>query len=313
MESTSLPAVDGNPGRSPAQLTSDQNPTLEVLVRVVRRGECVRLDKIPPILANLHDPEYRIDLGLLVAGGRRDTNSALTEWLHLASVYQELCNLRGDPKTDAQTYIEDSVPLSEDSIDRALAQRNCRFLTSVHAQASWPYEVRLGTEILARDFKNAEVTRRLWVDVLQSFHMNCGVDLSRRDKIAIDAQLERLGRIVGLDDPTLIELRTNMLAALEAGDEKKVVAYATAISERETALDSRGAAVYAAKLAAIQSTVSAQAQELERTRLAGAGSQAAQVSGDAAQAAKNTAQTAQNVAQTAQAAKATVSVLRSLF
>jgi hypothetical protein len=293
--------------QSDGMAAAGQDPTIEVLASVVSSGRCVKIERMPGILARLSEPEFRLKLGSIVAGGNRDPNQALTEWLHHADAYQELCDLHGSEETEARTYVKDSVPLSEEAIDRAIAAGHCGFLVSVHEAEAWPYEVRMGREVLSREFEDAEVTRRLWISVLEDFEKGCGAQLSRRGKIKIAAQRERLDRIVGLDDPTLIDLRSNMLSALESGDESKVVAYAQAIAEREKALDSRQAAQFEAKLAAIQENV--EAQQLGEVNSNALVEGTANVAG----ASQNVANTAENVANTARAAATTVNILRSLF
>lgn len=284
-------------------------PTVEVLAKVVEGGTCVEMDRLPAMFSRLSDSEYRVTLGKIVASSGRDPNESLTHWLILASHYQHLCKSVGAPENNPATYVHDSVPLPESVIDRAIENKQCRFLASVDSLQTWPYEVQMGREVLSRDFQAAEITRRLWVSVLQDYAKTCGARLSRRAKITIEAELERLNRIVGLDDPTLIDLRSKMLQALEDGNEEQIVVFARAVSEREKAIDSRQSAKYDAKLAAIEHRMSEQAASLERVET----SKLVQKSGEAAQVSGDVAQTAANVADTARAAQETVSIMRSLF
>ena len=283
-------------------------PTIANLEAIVASGACTRLDRMPVVLAGLDDADFRLRLGAVVSEGRRSPAEALTEWLVLAHQYQEICDLRGDETSDAMSYVTESVPLAEKTVDSALTQGRCAFLLSVDQLQVWPYEVRMGREVLGRQFEDAEITRRLWLDVLGEFGEKCGEALDRSGRERLEAQKERLGRIVGLDDPSLIDLRSKMLEALETGESDKVVAYAKAVSEREKALDSRRAAEYDAKLAEIEKKVADQDAQLAQAQ-AGVVATTQQ----AADTSANVAQTAQNVETAARATKAAVGVLRTLF
>jgi hypothetical protein len=292
-------------GLAPAALDGTSEPTVANLHAIVASGACTKLERMPLVLAQLHDPEFRLQLGDVASEGTSSPAEALTQWLVLAHQYQQICDLHGDETTEARSYVTESVPLKEATVDAALAARRCAFLLSVDDLKVWPYEVRMGREILGRQFEDAEITRRLWIDVLDELGTSCGADLDRRGRIRLEAQRERLDRIVGLDDPTLIDLRTKMLEALEGGEQEKVLAYARAVSDREKALDSRRAAEYDAKLAEIERKVAEQGQQLQSGEAVTA-SRVVDASG-------NAADTATNVANTAKAAATTVNVLRSLF
>ncbi len=293
---------------APQAVGPTSEPTIANLEAIVASGRCVQLDRMPLVLAGLDDADFRLQLGTVASEGNRSPAEALTEWLVLAHQYQEICDLHGDETSDARSYVTESVPLAEKTVDGALSQGRCGFLMSVDQLQVWPYEVRMGREVLGRQFEDAEITRRLWLDVLGEFGQKCGETLDRRGRVRLDAQKERLGRIVGLDDPNLIDLRSKMLEALEAGEQEKVLAYAKAVSDREKALDSRRAAAYDAKLAEIEKRVADQDAQLAQTQ---AGAVAA--SQQAADASANVAQTAQNVETAAQATKAAVGVIRTLF
>lgn len=307
---TAAPADAAAPATAQAAGTIGpaSEPTIANLEAIVSSGACLRLNRMPVVLGGLHDPDLRLQLGALVSEGGRSPAEALTEWLVLAHQYQQICDLHGDETTDAKSYVTESVPLREKTVDGALAHGRCTFLVSIDQLQVWPYEVRMGREVLARQFADAEITRRLWLDVLGEFGQKCGDALDRRGRIRLQAQQDRLGRIIGLDDPSLIDLRSNMLEALEAGEQDKVLAYAKAVSDREKALDSRRAAEYDAKLAEIEKKVADQDAQLAQaqTGAVAATQQAADASG-------NVAQTAQNVETAARATKAAVGVLRVLF
>jgi hypothetical protein len=301
------PAATDRGAAAGPMIRSDAEPSLATLSRIVNSGSCTRLDAMPGLLARLDDPEFRTQLGRVAAEGH-DEHEALTVWLVLAHAYQRICNTQEAAQFAASVYIFESAPLPEPVVENALEHKLCGFLSAVDDLQVWPYELRMGQEVLGREFKNAEVTRRLWLNVLDEFSSTCQSTLSRRGRIRIEAQRERLTNIVGLDDPTLIELRSNMLAALEGGDQDKVLAYARAVSEREISLDSRRAAVYEAKLANIEKKLAEQVglADPNSKDLVAKTQQAADASG-------NVAETASNVATTAAAAAQTIGILRSLF
>ncbi len=293
----------------------DIDPSIAVLRQVVEGQSCVRLNKMPDLLAKLPDDDFRLDLGKVAAEANRRPASALTEWLVLAIEYQELCNLHGAQEHEASQYVASGLPIEEKVFEGAVKGRRCHFLAAANASEAWPYEVRMGQEVLRRDFNEAEITRQLWKAMLEDFLSTCGETLSKRETIRAQAGIRRLDRIVGLDDPTLIELRAKYLDAMEAGDEQKILAFAKVIAERETALDARRAGEYEAKLASIESKLENQeeAMELQQQALKLAMDQARSATASAAQTTGNMADTAQNVAKTARAAKVATGILRTFF
>lgn len=312
----------GAPTLASAKIAPDTYPSIPILDLVLGQAKCVRLEKMPGMLAKLSDPDFRVELGETMAEGRRLPGAALTEWLILATQYQSLCQLYGKDEHNADRYIADSLPIEETVIERSLKQRRCTFLASVDEKQAWPYEVRFGQELLRRDFNEAEITRQLWHSSLEDYLAVCGPALSKRGQIRAETQMRRLERIIGLDDPTLIELRSSMLTALEKGDEKKVLVYAKAVAEREAAIDSRRASDYEAKLASIEQSLRDQTAALanERAAVQAAVAQAnaqppaaAAPAPNMAEKSANVAETAENIARTAKATKTTVNIVRSLF
>lgn len=313
---------DGSSALVSAKIAPDTFPSIPILDLVLSQGKCVRLEKMPGMLAKLPDSDFRVQLGDTMAEGRRVPGAALTEWLVLATQYQSLCQLYGKNEHNADLYIAESLPMEEALIERSLKQRRCAFLASVDEKEAWPYEVRFGQELLRRDFNEAEITRQLWRSSLEEYVAACGSALSKRAQIRAETQIRRLDGIIGLDDPTLIELRSSMLTALEKGDEKKVLVYAKAVAEREAAIDSRRAADYEAKLASIEQSLRDQTAALanERAAVQAAVAQAnaqppagAPPAPTAADKSANMAATAENIARTARATKTTVNIVRSLF
>jgi hypothetical protein len=181
-----------------------------------------------------------------------DPRVALGQWLVLAHDISSSCGHPlsvGDLSAVARAGL---ASVSEEEVDNAIARRDCRTLALVHQLDLWPYKARLFEEIGARAFSDAEVTRRTWLQTMKRVKKDCRKRLPRRSVIAADASIEKLESIVGLDDTTLIELRTALLEALQRGDADAVSKYAVAVSEREKAIDARHAAAYEARAAELE-------------------------------------------------------------
>jgi hypothetical protein len=234
------------------RIDSDADPSIAILDLVVSSGTCTRLDRLPGVLLGLPDSGYRMRLGAVAAEGHRHPGPALTEWLVLAARYQALCGLSLEPTAEPAQYIGASTPIESTVIERAIAETRCAFLAEADAQQAWPYEARIGEEVLLREFNEAEVTRRQWKAAVQEYLRSCEGRLGSRERVRAEATIERLDRMIGLDDPMLMELRSNLMDAMEAGDHEKVLAYARAVAQRETLLDAQGAARHRAKLAALE-------------------------------------------------------------
>jgi hypothetical protein len=306
--------VDATSALASAKIDPQTEPSIPILDLVVTQGRCVRLEKMPVTLARLPDADFRLELGRKVSDERRSAGAALTEWLLLAAQYQELCNLYGADDHNAIKYVDDGLPLEEAVVERAVARGRCGFLSKVDETQTWPYEVHFGEEILRRDFNEAEITRQLWRSTLEDYLKTCGEALPRRAKIRAETQIRRLDRIIGLDDPTLIDLRSKMLDALESGREQQVLAYARAVAERESALDSRSSADFEAKLASIEKTLTEERAALaEEAKTLREASQNAKAGGDMAARSAAAADTVENVARGAKAAQSTARIIRSFL
>jgi hypothetical protein len=184
----------------------------------------------------------------------------------------------------------------------------------------WPYEQRFSREIVARRFRDAEVTRRVWSETITTFSTECAKRLNMRDRIAARTQLDNLEHIIGLDDSLLIDLRSRLLMAMEKGDANAVATLSSAISQREGALDQRHTNDQVKQLdiryrIAEKQRLAAEAQLGEAKRL-----KAAQIGADVIASAEGANQAAQGAVQTARAAintakdiENTVSLARSVF
>lgn len=249
-------------------------------------------------------------------------NAPAAEWNVLARQYVAQCHANDASMLgDLDALESTALAVDERLVDLALAQKRCGVLTSLEAGDRWPYEFTFAVQLQARDFVGAEVTRVLWRETLMQYLADCSANVSRRQRVATQARLTRLDRIVGLDDEILIDLRGKMLTALEKGNSTAVMEYSRAITDREKALDSRNAAVYDAKFAAIAAVVSEQAEQLKQVKgLAASASAAAAAatttaapavggrsgneSDEIAATAENIAKTAKSVHETAKTAKA---------
>ncbi len=236
---------------------------------------------------------------------RLDPGPDLTESLVLVRSYAAACEREWESSLEDYALLVE--PVDESFIDLLLkAPIDCRSLGSVDKLEAWPYKSRFVEEVTSRDFEAAEVTRRVWIDTLEAVEAGCRNGFSRRTAIEFQSRRERLQRIVGLDDPMLIDLRSQMLTAMEGGDAAGVAEYSRAIAQREASLDSANAAVYKAKLDEIERTMDAKLEAVAKAQRPAADKDPTSASTDVANA-------AQNVARTAEAAARTSEAIMSLF
>lgn len=207
----------------------------------------------------------------LAAGDSRfdDGAAAYGEWVLRIRDHAELCGRKLDNAEIANITKGIQARVSEAEVEKAMASHDCGKLTAVDAGKLWPFKHRFAQEVYTRQFGEAEVTRRLWIKMLGQYKTECIKRLSERQKIAVDAQVDKLERIVGLDDSMLIDLRNKLLDAIEKNDANSVLSYSRAVTEREAQLDQRNAAAYKAKLATMQAELKAQKAELASVQAAG--------------------------------------------
>lgn len=191
------------------------------------------------------------------------SSDAKVEWLVLAHHYQTECDPASiEEDTNARELVAAFVPLSEKLVDKELDEKRCGFLRSIDALEMWPYEVQFAQELQDRDFASAEITRMLWRDTISAYLDACGDKISRRQRVAGQARVTKLDRIIGLDDQVLIDLRSKMLTALEKGEADQIIAYSRAITDREKSIDSRNAELYEQKLRDVEAAVTMEKDEI---------------------------------------------------
>jgi len=206
----------------------------------------------------------------LAAGDSRfdDGAAAYGEWLLRVRDHAKLCGRKLENDDIAKLTKGVKARVSEPEVEKAMSTHDCGKLTAVDKGKLWPFKHRFSLEVFQREFGEAEVTRRLWVKMLTQYKTECVKRLSERQKIAVDAQVDKLERIVGLDDNILIGLRNKLLDAIEKNDAHSVLSYSRAVTEREAQLDQRNAASYKAKLATMQAELKNQKAELASVQAA---------------------------------------------
>lgn len=287
--------------------------TIGNLERVLSLGTCEGVGKLDETLAQMGDGDHRDATREAVS--ERDTvrESALTEWLVLAHRYQTTCDARGPDGRNAADWLPESPPMSETTIELALKHERCAFLSAVDGADAWPFPTRFAAEVQSSDYQGAEVTRVLWLESLRGYLTTCNGKMSARERVTAETRVRKLDRIIGLDDEVLIDLRSKMVAALQAGNAQTVLQLSQAVNEREKAIDSRNAVDYDAKLASIEAMVQQQMADASAAKKAAAqpaatpGSNGVKKSADAAATAANIAKTADSAVK---AAKATKSMLK---
>lgn len=229
-------------------------------------------------------------------------------FLVLTAWYAESCS---QDKANAELLREHVAAgtIAEADVERAVKRKECGYLKQLAGHDLWPFARTFASEVEGGQYEQAEITRALWIETLEKFSTDCTDRLSSRERIAVTTKIRRLHRIIGLDDPTLITMRSKMIEALKAGASDKVLAYSKAISEREQALDGANAAEYRAKLAAIEGTLA----EQKKAAAATAQPDKPDATGTAASKSKNVAETAANVAATAKSVAATVETTQQIL
>ncbi|MBK7830036.1 hypothetical protein [Nannocystis sp.] len=228
-------------------------------------------------------------------------------FLLLSARYAETCNQDATNAAVLYDHVA-AVGLDEALVERAAAAKECGFLKILATRDLWPFARTFAGEVEAGRYEEAEVTRVLWIETLDRYRTGCAERLSSRERIAAETKIRRLHRIIGLDDPTLIGMRSKMIDALKAGATDKVLALSKAISEREQVLDGANASEYRAKLAAIEGSLADQKKAAGTPAPAKPDATAA-----AASKSKNVAETAANVAATAKSVAATVETTQQIL
>lgn len=208
-------------------------------------------------------------------------------WLASTSSWARRCGVETDLRS-----LSEGAYVSDKDIDAKLKAGHCNTLADIDTLNLWPYQRRFATEVVKNDYSAAEVTRRVWIKVIESVESKCKGKLDLRAQTALEARREKLQGVVGLDDEILIGLRGKLLAAMEGGDAEAARSYTRAITDREKALDARNAGRYEARLHALQDSVSHQATQRKATQGKGGSYR------DTLQDVKDTVDTARDAART---------------
>ena len=297
----------------------DGEVTLDLLRAAVDAKDCYEFRGLENALKQLSDSAgYRTKLmAHLVDSDEKATEpvSALGEWLLLVERRSQICKSGASREQLLAVSSDTGAFVDEKIVDKAVKETDCAVLSSVNGLGLWPFESQFVGEVANRDFAKAEVTRRLWLDTIETFTKECGKRLSRREVIEVDAVSDKLRRIVGLDDELLIGLRSKLMAAMEQGNAEAVRSYLASVTEREKALDSRNAAALEAKMKTIQADFEKAREEAKASATAAApakGSKKPQA-GAATQPGAKPAEQIRDAVETTKAAVEAVDVARSLF
>ncbi len=298
----------------------DGEVTLDLLRAAVDAKDCYEFRGLEHALKQLSDSAgYRTKLAAHLAENDEkaaDPASALGEWLLLVERRSQICKSGASRDQLLAVSSDTGAFVDEKIVDKAVKETDCAVLSSVNGLGLWPFESRFVGEVANRDFTKAEVTRRLWIDTIETFTKECGKRLSRREVIEVEAVSDKLRRIVGLDDELLIGLRSKLMAAMEKGDAEAVRSYLASVTEREKALDSRNAAALEAKMRTIQADFEKAREEAKASATAAAtpakGSKKPQP-GAATEPGAKPAEQIRDAVETTKAAVEAVDVARSLF
>ncbi|MCP4678629.1 MAG: hypothetical protein GY854_24575 [Deltaproteobacteria bacterium] len=241
------------------------NVSLAAMRVALRQDSCVPMPGLRRILTALHsDPMARtkwMEQLRKIEPSAGDGAVAYGEWLRQVATYFDRC----DVDEDLSDISEEAAPATEQEIDIAIKQSECEVLRRLHRLRMWPFEGRFAKEVMDRNFSAAEVTRLVWLDTLREYEKHCSKRFTRREVMEIHVHEEKLERIIGLNDETLVNLRSRLLSALEAENADAVLSYSRAISEREKVLDSRNASVYEERLRAIETNMIAKNESAKKT------------------------------------------------
>ena len=308
------------PGVSDALRASIQagDISTEALSAAVQSKDCLPFSGLEPMLQRIADKEERVVfMGKLSVrtSSRQDPGKAFGSWLLLVDKRSQLCP--GGVTREQLSAVADGTDASvtEKDVDEAVRNTDCSTLASINSIDLWPFEQRFVSEVAERRFQEAEVTRRLWLDTLETFEMECHKRLTRRESTEVNASADKLRRIVGLDDDLLIGLRTKLMSAVSEGHADEVQKYLSAVTEREKALDGRNAAMYEAKMRTIKAELAdarakaSAASSVAATTPRASANGVAPASGSGASAAGQV----KDAVETTKAAADAVNVARSIF
>lgn len=293
--------------------------SVAALQAAIQNNDCHPFSGLEPVLKQIEDQEQRaIFMSKLAARStHREPEKAFGEWLFLVDKRAQLCPGGVTREQLAAVAKDTDAAVPEKEIDAAVRNTDCSALAAINSIDLWPFEQRFVNEVAKRQFQEAEVTRRLWLDTLETFEKECHKRLSRRESTEVQTSADKLRRIVGLDDDLLIGLRSKLMSAIAEGKADEVQKYLSAVTEREKALDTRNAAMYEAKMRTIKAEL-AEARAEAKVAAATAATKPATAATPAATPAAggsspSTAQQINDAVETTKAASQAVDVARSLF
>jgi hypothetical protein len=290
------------------------------LKKLVQSKTCVAAPGVDDVLSKAaSDKVNAAELTARMAQPDGAYPELIGDWLLTARKYLHNCGMDERPAAFAKAADTLAAIVSEDRVEDAVRSVDCGGMSIINDARMWPYEQRFSREIVARRFRDAEVTRRVWSETITTFSTECAKRLNMRDRIAARTQLDNLEHIIGLDDSLLIDLRSRLLMAMEKGDANAVATLSSAISQREGALDQRHTNDQVKQLdiryrIAEKKRLTAEAELDEAKRVKAAlGADAIASAKGANQAAQDAVQTARAAIHTAKDVQDTVSLARSVF
>jgi hypothetical protein len=227
---------------------------IDLLQHALATGSCPEIPGLRRQLIDAFDADKRDHLvkSLATSPVGDDAQSRFATWLILVDRLGQRCTPVTSRDYLGGLALEARASAAEADVEKWVAEPQCETLASLDRLKLWPFEMRFSAEIGRREFAPAEVTRRLWLATFKKLDAQCSLAMDQRMKVGVQASIEKLERIVGLDDPMLIDLRSRLLDALAKNDSQAASHYALAVSEREKALDARNAAAYDAKVKGLQ-------------------------------------------------------------
>lgn len=288
----------------------------EALQAAVQSNDCHPFPGLEPLLQRIADKEERgfFMEKLAARSAHKEPAKAFGQWLLLVDRRSSLCpeGVTRDQLVAAADGTDASV--TEKEVDEAVRNTDCSTLASINSIDLWPFEQRFVNEVAKRRFQEAEVTRRLWLDTLETFEKECHKRLSRRESTEVNTSADKLRRIVGLDDELLIGLRSQLMTAISEGKADAVQKYLSAVTEREKALDGRNAAMYEAKMRTIKAELAeARADAKAASAVAAAQPANAATTTTSASPGTNAAGQVKDAVEATKTAADAVNVARSLF
>jgi hypothetical protein len=120
--------------------------------------------------------------------------------------------------------------LSHYGVDHLLREVRCAELEAAGGVQVWPYRDLMAGALENGQFDEAEALRRVWVANIDIYSRACALEALERSRA--DALSRRLDSVVGLTDPILVNLRRNLLAAIDSSNTPEVARLQGVIATR---------------------------------------------------------------------------------